>query len=226
MIKIYGLYDPRDPERIRYVGKTRMTTRKRLQGHIDESRLGKSKTYKVFWIRKLLKENIRPLIKVLELCDEKDWQEREKYWIAKLNNLTNSTEGGDTTAINNESPVVKYSKYGKLICFYESIENASHENKIERGVINSALQRNPEGGFGGGFIWRYANLEHMNFVPPYIDPKSKAIRIIDIEEEKSYLFESIKDGLEFFKFKRCGNINKCINNMIPLYNRYYIMQIN
>ena len=30
-IKIYGLFDPRDPEIIRYVGKTKMPLRKRLQ---------------------------------------------------------------------------------------------------------------------------------------------------------------------------------------------------
>jgi len=161
VVKIYGLYDPRDPEIIRYVGKTQMTIQKRLQGHIDEARSNKSKTYKIHWIQKLLKENIKPLIKVLEFCDENNWQEKEIFWIAKLNNLTNSTIGGEIIGCRNV-PIVKYSKYGKLICFYDSIEDAVIENKIDRGAINSALQRNPYGGFGGGFMWRYFRRQLAN----------------------------------------------------------------
>ena len=37
------------------------------------------------WILKLLSEGKRPIIELIEECEHSVWQEREKYWIKKLN---------------------------------------------------------------------------------------------------------------------------------------------
>lgn len=224
-VKIYGLVDEREPSVIRYVGKTKMSLRKRLQSHIDEARNSKAHTHKLHWIRKILSENAKPSITILEICEEFIWQDKEKEWINKLTDLTNSTEGGEVIGYKTSS-ILKYSKFGKFIKEYESIIDACIDTDLERGVINSALQRNPEGGFGGNFIWRYSLLGKKNFLPPYISNQNTIFRIIDIEEEKSFLFESLKEGLKYFNLKRCGNINRCINEKIPYKNRYFIMKIN
>lgn len=222
---IYGLYDPRKKDLIRYVGKTTMSLKKRLQGHIDESRNIKSPTYKKYWIQSLLKENIRPEIKIIEECSEEIWQEREIYWISQFTKLTNTTIGGEDTGIMNVA-VIRYTINGIFDKIYESIESACSDNNLERGVINSALQRNPEGGYGGGFLWRYAMYQHKNFIEPYINPKNKIHRIIDLQTNESKLFENLKEGLEYFNIKRVGNINRCIINKVPVKKRYFIMQIN
>ena len=70
-----------------------------MKRHVHEARKNQ-KGYKANWISKLLRENKRPEIKILECVVEgTGWQEREKYWIMKLkgegHRLTNFTEGGD-----------------------------------------------------------------------------------------------------------------------------------
>ena len=224
-IKIYGLFDPREPDIIKYVGKTKMSLRKRLQAHIDESRRKLNGTYKIHWVNSLCKENIKPDIKILEICTEDNWQEREKYWIKTLTNLTNSTEGGEV--INHVlSPISQYTTFGVFTRHFNSIDEACSELNIERGVINSALQRNPEGGYGGGFLWRYSYYAHKKFITPYINPQNKVIRVIDLVQEKSYLFESIKEALSYLNIKRCGNVSRCIKNRTVYKDRYYFMQVN
>jgi group I intron endonuclease len=90
--KIYGLLDPRTNE-VRYVGKTIQTLEARLRKHISDK--PKSNTYRFNWINQLKELNLKPTILILELCDEKDWVEREKYWISYFENLTNLTTGGE-----------------------------------------------------------------------------------------------------------------------------------
>lgn len=96
-IIIYALIDPRNPERIRYIGWTsRSELNKRLLEHIKESKLG-GKTYKCNWIRSLLNENINPEINKVEDNIYKNKDEREQYWINYYGreNLTNGTNGGE-----------------------------------------------------------------------------------------------------------------------------------
>lgn len=90
-IYIYGLYT-NETKIIRYVGKTK-NLKKRLSQHIND----KKHNYKNCWIKKCKKNNEVILIKVLEVCNESNWQEKEIFWIAKLNKqnkLTNHCRGG------------------------------------------------------------------------------------------------------------------------------------
>jgi len=99
-IYIYILSHPITNE-IKYVGKTN-SIKRRLQGHIDYARNPKKKRrYVSYWILKLLKEDLRPILTVLEECDDTNWIERERYWINFYKNqsckLCNLTEGGEGT---------------------------------------------------------------------------------------------------------------------------------
>jgi hypothetical protein len=94
--KIYVLIDPRDNS-YRYIGKTKNELNRRLRGHIRSS-LNSVKTKKEYWINSLIKQNLNPIIKLIEECNSSNWEDREIYWIkyySKIYNLTNSTEGGD-----------------------------------------------------------------------------------------------------------------------------------
>lgn len=90
--KIYSLNDPITNE-VRYVGKTVSALYKRLSSHYRD----KKKSYKTNWIKSLKKLKLKPTINLIEICKEKNWQDREKFWIKYYRSkvkLTNLLEGG------------------------------------------------------------------------------------------------------------------------------------
>lgn len=89
---IYGLVDPLTKE-TRYIGATKNIT-KRLEQHLKD----KSNTYKVHWIKKLRRQNLVPEIITIEETSEKEWQNKERFWISYYRKqgarLTNLCDGG------------------------------------------------------------------------------------------------------------------------------------
>lgn len=105
-IKIYTLSSTRDPNNIRYVGKTKQTLNRRLQGHLCDARKSKKSGYyqnhNYNWINKELREGYSIIIEELdslEFKENEDWKWFEQYWICQMKiwgfNLNNLTEGGD-----------------------------------------------------------------------------------------------------------------------------------
>lgn len=93
-VKIYVLKHP-DTLEIRYVGKTVRSLSRRLGNHIANAKGNKHNKHLSNWIMSILKEGKRPIIELIEECDNSVWEEREKYWISQYNNLINLTKGGD-----------------------------------------------------------------------------------------------------------------------------------
>ena len=79
--KIYTLTCPITLE-IRYVGKTEKKLETRLSNHIKVSE--KSNTHKNNWIKSLLKKELTPIIELLDIVPEIEWQFWEKYWISQF----------------------------------------------------------------------------------------------------------------------------------------------
>lgn len=94
--KIYGLYDPSLSGRpvIRYIGFTKRPLYVRLSQHIHEAKF-RCKNHRHKWIRSLLDKDVSPAIVVIELVDDMDWQERERFWITQFDSLVNGTDGGE-----------------------------------------------------------------------------------------------------------------------------------
>lgn len=93
-VYIYKLIDPQT-SLIRYVGKT-TNLKRRLSTHL--SRCKTNKYHSARWIKSLLDINLKPLLELVEECNENNWQEREIYWIAFYKtqfDLTNTTDGGE-----------------------------------------------------------------------------------------------------------------------------------
>lgn len=93
---VYTLEDPRDNS-IRYIGITSSLLSTRLSHHCT---VLKGFNYKINWIKKLKKLNLKPIIKELDACNS--FEEAlyfERYWIKQFKcwgfTLVNSTEGGE-----------------------------------------------------------------------------------------------------------------------------------
>ena len=93
---IYTLVDPTTNE-IRYVGKANDPER-RLSNHVYQHG-DTSNPHKHNWIKKLVRQGLKPIMHVIEICADSEWKQREKYWIAKYRKsntkLLNISIGGD-----------------------------------------------------------------------------------------------------------------------------------
>lgn len=109
---IYSLSSSEDPSNIRYIGKTKLVNQ-RLKQHIKRA-LNKTdkRTYRDNWIKSELSKGNDIIYNIIEECNEEVWKDREKYWISqyKNTNLTNLTEGGETSSIVGE----KHPMYNKI----------------------------------------------------------------------------------------------------------------
>lgn len=83
--KIYKLVDPRDG-RARYVGKTIVSLRQRLNSHISRSKENKTPSQK--WIYELKKIGLVPKINLIEKVEAgESWEDKEKFWIKNFREL-------------------------------------------------------------------------------------------------------------------------------------------
>lgn len=90
------IYTLSDEYGVRYIGKT-INLKKRYDSHINESSL--KRTHKEKWINKTLTNGGKIIMEILDICEEKDSNFIESYWISQFKtwgyNLVNLTSGGD-----------------------------------------------------------------------------------------------------------------------------------
>lgn len=87
---IYALIDPTN-QNLRYIGKT-VNPHNRLKQHLSDK---DDSPHKVNWINKLQRQGLQPVLKVLEVCTDADWPERERFWIRVLQPDLNVGRGGE-----------------------------------------------------------------------------------------------------------------------------------
>lgn len=97
-MKTIYIYVLKCPEgNIRYVGKTN-SPKKRLYSHISEAKKGIGRRYVLNWIHSLLSKSLIPSMEIIEICNESNWQEKERYWVeyyrSIIPNLCNNADGG------------------------------------------------------------------------------------------------------------------------------------
>lgn len=98
---VYGLIDPQAPSEIRYVGcclTSRYESGARKKKHLCTKHDPSNQT-KNQWIESVKAVGRKPEMVTLELATDVDWEEKERYWIAKIredgHRLTNLTDGGN-----------------------------------------------------------------------------------------------------------------------------------
>lgn len=140
IIYIYGLFS--EDKHIRYVGKT-VNLNKRLKQHIANSK--NKKTHRDQWIQKCLSENKEINIKLIETCDESNWQDREKYWIKfyrENSDLTNHYDGGESGS------VIKYTESYEMVREWvqkniKSKSKSSWYKNIKENTLPKYIPLNP-----------------------------------------------------------------------------------
>lgn len=119
MTYIYSLEYPEN--NVRYIGKT-LHPKKRLSEHINKAIKRNDLTYKVAWIRSLLKQNIKPIMKIIDIVPDNEASFWEKHYISLFKSfafkLTNGTRGGDGVTL--PSDTVKKKISDSLKKYYES----------------------------------------------------------------------------------------------------------
>lgn len=95
---IYILFDPRQPEVARYVGKS-INIKTRILGHRGQAK-ARIHSHVYHWINKLWDEGVEFSYKVIEVVPAgQNWESREQHWISYYRELghplTNHTDGGE-----------------------------------------------------------------------------------------------------------------------------------
>lgn len=220
---IYVLLDPRDNE-VRYVGKT-SNPKSRLSGHISECKRESSKHYRARWIRSLLKDNLKPIIKFIKVCPLNDFEKFETEYIKifKSDKLTNSDETGqgntgrikeviDRMSKPKSRIVYQYDLDGNFIKEYRSVREAGKSLNIYHSHISRCC--NGEYKHTQGFIFRY-NKTEVDKVENPNSVKKIVIEINDNDEEigrwKSIMDCSRSIGIDSGNISRvCNGIRKNI----------------
>lgn len=104
VVTIYGLYDPREPDAVRYIGFSAKPAQ-RLNAHIKEAQKSTSNNHRLNWIRSLLAQEVMPSWRSLDEISSslRDAAQREidliSHYRADGHNLTNGTNGGDGSVL-------------------------------------------------------------------------------------------------------------------------------
>jgi group I intron endonuclease len=139
MVYIYTLSHPLTNE-IRYVGKT-INIKRRYKQHLYDKR----KTHKANWVRSLRNDGLKPVLTVIEGC-ENNWQDRERFWISQFNNLTNFSLGGgvDYIRVTTEETreKIRRANIGKKLTneHKEKLRSKSNKRKISvLGIVYESI---------------------------------------------------------------------------------------
>jgi len=229
---IYVLIDP-TTEKIRYVGKTKNLPKTRLSGHITEAKKLYNNTHKSRWIRKLLKQNLKPEIEIIDEIPKYEYELWEEFYIKLLKSfgapLVNSDETGrgNTNAKHNfkkhiddiSKNVVQYDMKGNFIGEYESMREAERKTGIDHGAISRSCIG--EYNHTGEFVFKFKNSNIEGVFPVTKgNPDSKPVVEVDrfghiINEYDSIMDASRKTGLVHYNLSRvCNNKNKSIKGRI------------
>ena len=123
---IYKLSDP-ITGKIKYVGKSN-DPKKRLSDHIYNC--DRTITHKNNWVKSLLEKGERPILEILEVVDQSNWERHEIYWIEKLrdegHDLTNMDKGGQGTTRHSYNTIDKLRLIHKERPNYNHCEDRTH----------------------------------------------------------------------------------------------------
>ena len=200
MLKIYTLSSSRNPEEIRYVGKTIRSLKARLNQHLCDAKRHKLReiysVYNYNWINYEIENGYSIIIEELDTLDLNlfpDWKWLEQYWIAQLKNwgfkLTNLTSGGDgnQNQVFTKEALLKRSKALK--------------GKARPQEVRDKISKSHKG--------KKLTQDHKENVRNTIRKlQGKSIKQYDIECNFIKTWACVKDAADYYNVD-AGNIIKC-----------------
>jgi hypothetical protein len=207
MIYIYTLKDPLSDD-VKYCGKTN-NIKVRLSGHLKDKRYNKEKCQ---WITYFKLKGLKPILEVIDIVDDDNWDFWEKYWISQLKtwgfDLFNKTDGGE------------YSVTG-----FRHTEEA--KKKISDSQIGKKLniewRKNISNG-KKGIKFSDNHLKNLSLSHIGQSNSNKSIYQIDINTgEILKKFNSITDAYKELKlnFKNSSLISSACNDKVKVAYGYY-----
>lgn len=166
--KIYCLKDPITLE-IRYIGITTLKLKERYAQHKHVALKKEGQTHVAKWFKKIFNTSkLLPIIELIEICNENNWEEREIYWIKYYNNLTNIREGGRGVIVNRDldskersakakwKKIIQFDLDGNVVKIWDSIKEAtSFLNLKSLSSISNVLNNNKRSKTCKRFYWMY-----------------------------------------------------------------------
>lgn len=143
-IKIYTLASSQNPDEIKYVGKTKQSLKRRLQGHIccakKAKKSGNCTNHNYNWINYILDNGYEIIIEELDsiiISENESWDWIEQYWICQLKDwgfsLTNIRKGGEDNYYSKPTEEVIKERAQKIIGIPRSEKT---KKKISTGLKN------------------------------------------------------------------------------------------
>lgn len=234
--KIYCLKNPKT-DVIRYIG---ITTQKYLSTRLSQHwwcSNNNHQTYVARWIRKL---GIKPKIELIEICNKKNWEEREKYWIKYYDNLCNIHEGGKGVVIDrtlssikrssekHKIKIVQLDDNNNLIKVWNSLKEAT---LFFKGKSHSSISNVLNNRYGAkkafNYQWFYYNDYIVNnYKLRKHDSKInysniKEIYLYDINLILIKKFKSLNLLHKYIKVAY-SSCRKAINRKTPILNKWFI----
>lgn len=201
---IYGLYDPGKPEVVMVVGKTVRTLSQRLAGYVSKVGYELSKSRKLSsahkWVNDLLIAGIRPGIRILETCKNKNWRSREKrsisIWQKRNPKLRNSHSGGAGADIKGIKYICECGekrvcrKSGRWFC-----KSCTHRYNVSHKVREKQKQH----------AEKYGKL-HKQELTLYRHEYSKRLEVVLKEKLRHHKRYHVKRGVRYDSCKFCKRI--------------------
>jgi predicted GIY-YIG superfamily endonuclease len=151
---IYGLYCPID-NKLKYIGKSNDPIA-RFRKH---NQMCDNNHLKNEWIKHLIDNGLKPILKILEEVMIEDWKQKEKLYISSnRETLLNICGGANGLSFGNKTSfkgkplvrVVCLDKEGRYIKTFESIKEATIFNG--KSIFNVLVHKRKS---SGGYLWLY-----------------------------------------------------------------------
>ncbi len=185
---------------------------------------------------------------VLEFCEEAELIKREQHYIdylgpwynvvleveeqriseeSKIKMSVSRIEGfkRGTVKLYQEKQIHQYDLFGKYICSYKNIKEASRITGVTRSCINRFLKG--EYRKGGNFLWSLTKEESL---PAYQKANkdnsyfNKPIEVVDLENGETVVYDSITIFCQLIG-KNCNCARHAMLHRYPYLKRYMIKQI-
>ena len=140
-------------------------------------------------IRKYGIENFS--FEILEECDKKDLNEREKYWINFYNSYHkgyNATSGGDHCEKEEGRPVLLYDLNGNFIKEIHNIAATARELNVSYNTVYNVLKEERKS--TKGYQIRYKENDNFpNKINPYISRQGGSYVVLQLDKNNNILNE-------------------------------------